>query len=64
MSSSSLMHAGMVRVNEGSRDHTVLSATHTFIYKSNEPYLPLLPSRRALPYFGLYLFSVQDSRWG
>jgi len=29
------------------RDHTVLPATHTFIHKWNEPYLPLLPSRRA-----------------
>jgi len=26
------------------RDHTVLPATHTFIHKWNEPYLPLLPS--------------------
>jgi len=28
-------------------DRTVLPATHTFIHKWNEPYLPLLPSRRA-----------------
>jgi len=30
----------MVCVNE---DHTVLPATHMFIHKWNEPYLPLLP---------------------
>jgi len=33
------------------RDHTVLPATHTFIYKWNEPYLPLLPNRTASPHF-------------
>jgi len=33
-------------------DHTVLSANHTFIHKCNEPYLPLLPSRRASLRFG------------
>jgi len=33
-------------------------ATHTFIHKWSEPYLPLLPSRRALPHFGWYSFSV------
>jgi len=32
----------MARINE---DHTILPATHTFIYKGNELYLPLLPSR-------------------
>jgi len=37
------------------RDHTVLPATHTFIHKWNEPYLPLLPSRRASPHFWLVL---------
>ena len=26
------------------RDHTVLSATHTFIHKWSEPYLPFLPA--------------------
>jgi len=31
------------------RDHTVLPATHTFIHKWNEPYLPLLPSYRTSP---------------
>jgi len=30
------------------RDLTVLSATHAFIQKWNEPYLPLLPSPRVL----------------
>ena len=39
------------------RDHTVLPATHTFIHKWNEPYLPLLPSRRASPHFWLVLIS-------
>jgi len=36
------------------RDHTVLPATHKFIHKRNEPYLPLLPSRRASRHFGRY----------
>ena len=40
------------------RDHTVLPATHTLIHKWNEPYLPLLPSRRASPHFGWYSFPV------
>ena len=40
------------------RDHTVLPATHMFIHKWNEPYLPLLPSRRVSPHFGQYSFSV------
>jgi len=40
------------------RDHTVLPATHTFIDKWNEQYLPLLPSRRASPHFGWYSFPV------
>jgi len=40
------------------KDHTVLCATHTFIHKWNEPYLPLLPSCRASPHFGRYSFSV------
>jgi len=39
-------------------DHTALPATHTFIHKWNEPYLPLLPSRRASPHFGQYWFSI------
>jgi len=38
------------------RDHTVLSATHTFIHKWNEPCLPLLPSNRASSHFGGYSF--------
>ena len=39
-------------------DHTVLPATHVFIHNWNKPYLHLLPSRRASPHFGRYLFSV------
>jgi len=39
-------------------NHTVLPATHMFIHKWNEPYLPLLPSCRAWPHFGWYLFPV------
>jgi len=46
---SSLKRSGMARVNEGSQ---VLPATHTFIHKWHEPYLPLLPSCRASPHFG------------
>jgi len=45
----------MARVNE---DHTALPATPTFIQKWNEPYLPLLPSRKASPHFGWYPFPV------
>jgi len=40
------------------RDYTVLPVIHTFIHKSNEPYLPLLPSCTASPHFGRYLFFV------
>ena len=40
------------------RDHTVLPATHTFIHKWNELYLPLNSSRRASPHFGWYSFLV------
>ena len=40
------------------RDHIVLPASHTFIHKWNEPYLPLLPTRRATAHFGRYSFSV------
>jgi len=32
------------------RNHTVLSTTHMFIHKWNEPYLPFLPSRTASPH--------------
>ena len=46
------------------RDHTVLPATHTFIHKWNEPYLPLLRSRRASPHFGWYSFPVPLSVGG
>jgi len=55
MIDSSLKRSGMARVT---RDHTVLPAIHMFIHKWNEPYLPLLPSRRASPHFGWYLFPV------
>jgi len=34
------------------RDHTVLPATHMFIHKWNEPYLPFLPSHRPSLHFG------------
>jgi len=44
-------------------DHTVLPATHTFIHKWNEPYLPLLPSRRASPHFAV-AGTRFPSRWG
>jgi len=36
-------------------------AIHMFIHKWNEPYLPLLPSRRWLSHFGRIHF---PSRWG
>jgi len=40
-------------------DHTVLSATRTFILKWNEPYtLPLLPNRKASPHFSRYSFLI------
>jgi len=41
------------------RNHTVLPATHTFIHKWNEPYLPPFLSRGASPHFGRYSFTVQ-----
>jgi len=41
--------------------HNADIATHTFIHKWNEPYLPLFPSRRASPHFGWYSF---PSCWG
>jgi len=41
------------------KDHAVLPATHAFIHKWNEPYLPLLHSRTASSHFGWYSFSVQ-----
>jgi len=47
--------SGMTCVNEGSH---VLSATHAFIHKWNEPYLPLLTSRTASLHFGWYSFPV------
>jgi len=51
---SSLKRSRIARVNEGSYS---LPATHTFIRKWNEPYLPLLPSRRVSPHFWLVLIS-------
>jgi len=54
---SSLKRSGMAHVNEGSHSFTC-HPSHTFIHKWNEPYLPLLPSRRASPHFGWYSFPV------
>jgi len=45
----------LAHVNEG---HTVSPATHTFIHKWNEPYLPLLPSHRASSHVGRYSFPI------
>jgi len=42
------------------RDQTDLPATHTSIHKWNEPYLPLLPSRRVSLHFDRYF----PSHWG
>ena len=44
--------------NMSKKDHTVLPATHTFIFQWNEPYLPLLPSRRASSHFRRDSFSA------
>jgi len=45
MSNSPLRRSGMARVNEGSHNFT----RHPRVYpKWNEPYLPLLPSRRVV----------------
>jgi len=41
------------------RNHTDLPATHTFIHKWNDPYLPLTPSCRSPPHFGWYSFPMQ-----
>jgi len=49
----------MACVNAGS--HSFTCHTHTFIHKWNEPYLPLLPSRRASPTLAGTHF---PSRWG
>jgi len=46
MSCSYLRHSRMARVNEGSQFYL---PSYTFIHNWNEPHLPLLPSRRALP---------------
>ena len=51
-------HLQSAQVRHMSRDHTVLPATHTFFGKWNEPYLPLLSSRKASPHFSRYSFSV------
>jgi len=48
----------MARVNERAQSFTGTHSSHTFIHKRNEPYLPLLASRRASPYFGQYSFSI------
>jgi len=45
----------MEHVNEESH---ILPATHTFMHKWHEPYLPLLSSRRVSPHFGWYSFPV------
>jgi len=45
------------------RNHTVLPVTHTFIHKWNEPYLPLLPSRRVSLHFGWYICCVPLNWW-
>ena len=55
VSNSLLRRLRMAHVNKGSH---VLPATHTFIHKWSEPYLPLLPSHRASPHFGWYSFSI------
>jgi len=55
MRNSSLKRSGMARVNEGSHSFTCHPRV---IHMWNEPYLPLLPSRRASPHFGRYSFSV------
>jgi len=58
MRNSSLQHSGMARVNKGSHNFYLLL---TFIYKWNEPYLPLLctaATDRASPHFGWYSFSI------
>jgi len=39
-------------------DELVLPAILTFIHKLDEPYLPLLPSRRVSPHFCLVLVSL------
>jgi len=46
----------MTCINEGSHN-IALHVTRTFIHKWNEPYLPVLPSRRASPIFGSVLIS-------
>jgi len=40
------------------RDHTALPATHMFIHKWNEPYLPLTASRTAALNFSWFSFPV------
>jgi len=57
VSNSSVKRSGIGHVL--TTDYTVLPATHTFIHKWYEPYLPFLPSRRASPHFGQYSFSVR-----
>ena len=45
------------------RDHTVSFATHPFIHKWNELYLPLFPIRRASPHFGWYSLQGKRRSW-
>ena len=52
---SPVKHSGMAGLNEGSQ---VLPATHTFIHKWNESYLPLIPSRSASPHFVRFSFPI------
>jgi len=45
------------------KDHTDLPATHTFIHKWNEPYLPFTPQPQSITALWLvvYSFSVSSS---
>jgi len=56
MSNSLLSSSGMARVKEGSVTQFYLPPTRLATDKWHEPYLPLLPSRRAPPPFGWYSF--------
>jgi len=56
MSNSPLRRSGIGLRHVPTRDHTALLATHTFIHMWYEPYLPVLPRRRASAPFGRYSF--------
>jgi len=43
--------------------HTVLSATHMFIHKWNEPYLPLLPATEHHTHFPFPIESEAELAW-